>query len=778
MAPRKVPELIVRVTLTEHIEAWLNEYQCCQGCAYDLHGPGFQFGWFRFESHSQFPGGMAVSEQQFYDVDATRRIHRRDYIYSLERGKRYTVLLRRLFSWLDSEEVMVLGYLLSLANREHPSIHDMTTDLAMSSEVLKRALRSLKSKGVLFHDNLSVGDRQKPLWHISHPCRWSFSNVPFADSVDPFAHEPRTFSEHVPRLNEAREFILAQSDTIRVPNLLFRVQIGWRPRFVWAWLSQLPHDVNPTISGLSKNLQLNWRTIRQALDTLDEVGMIAIEEHQRRKFGRAVCLYFHLTDVHNWKFKVAQDLYPAPKRRPSHGITPYSVEAGKQERRDSFKPMLQSFPIEEPSDGVTPSNGSAFESRKLYFRSAESEADLHSNSVFSAGMTVLQPWLTVFQPCMTAKTPSDTPLKALIGNGSSSYNKAFIIKPIKESMEEEDARDLHSTELGNFDLEAKQLPMARIISIADSVSHVFVSSRNRKCDPRLWTDAVAGIFKTGGESAARQFTRYVADVYMARGNRPIAYNSLAIEDLSAAFLSGRSPSEIAAQETASQSESLTHALHSREKAPGGLDKVESAVDLGKASLTQTRANSERESPGCSEKENDRLRDLPSDPIKQRWLIHRIWPKLTKSQKSLLQDAWARFPVQGKAIRVFAAQDENCCLKVILASAEILQNELLGDAPPLPWGVVTLVSSSGPKLLSDASAEVARHSEIEQKSDFISEVPRSRLDAAIPILCRAFKPATRLSMKKGYARLNDGDLWHSLCGTFTEKRVRGVLSIIP
>jgi DNA-binding transcriptional regulator YhcF (GntR family) len=612
---------------------------------------------------------------------------------------------------------MVLGYLLSLANREHPSIHDMTTDLAMSSEVLKRTLRSLKSKGVLFHDNLSVGDRQKPLWHVSHPCRWSFSNVPFADSVDPFAHAPRTFSEHVPRINEARKFILAQSDTIRVPNLLFRVRIGWRPRFVWAWLSQLPHDVNPTISGLSKNLQLNWRTIRQALDTLDEVGMIAIEEHQRRKFGRAVCLYFHLTDVHEWKFRAARDLYPAPKRRPPHGITRYSDEAGRQERKDSFKPMLQSFPIEEPSDDVTPSNGSAFESRNLYFSSAESEAALHSNSVFSAGMTAFQPWLTVFQPCMTAKTPSDTPLKPLLDNGSSSYNKAFIIKPIKESMEEEDARGLPSTERGDLDLEGGRLPKARIISIADSVSHVFVSSRNRKCDPGLWTDAVADIFKTGGESAARQFARYVADVYATRGNRPIAYNSLAIEDLSAAFRSGRSPLEVGAQEAASQGESLTHALHSSEKAPVGLDKVESAVDTGKASLTQSRANSERESPGCSEKENDRLRDLPSDVTRQRWLIHRIWPKLTKSQKSLLQDIWARFPVQDAAIRAFAAQDEDCCLKVTSVSAQILKDALLGEAPLLPWETQASGCDSVPNVPWEGSCKGGdRHVEDVQKCE--------------------------------------------------------------
>jgi hypothetical protein len=267
-------------------------------------------------------------------------------------------------------------------------------------------------------------------------------------------------------------------------------------------------------------------------------------------------------------------------------------------------------------------------------------------------------------------------------------------------------------------------------------------------------------------------------VYAARGNRPIAYNSLAIEDLSAAFLSGRSPSEIAAQETASQSESLTHAPHSREKAPGGLDKVESVVHLEKASSTQTKANSERESPGFSGKESDRLRDVPSDPIGQRWLIHRIWPKLSKSQKSLLQDAWARFPAQGKAIRAFAAQDEDCCLKAISASAEMFQDALLGEAPLLPWETQASGCDSVPNLPSEGSCKGGDRHVDEQKSDFVSEVARSRLEAAIPILCRALKPATRLSMEKGYSRLNDGELWRSLCATFSEKRVRGVLSIIP
>jgi hypothetical protein len=59
-----------------------------------------------------------------------------------------------------------------------------------------------------------------------------------------------------------------------------------------------------------------------------------------------------------------------------------------------------------------------------------------------------------------------------------------------------------------------------------------------------------------------------------------------------------------------------------------------------------------------------------------------------------------------------------------------------------------------------------------------EPPRTRLELAIPTLIREYKPATRLSMEKGFSRLGDGDLWRALCGAFTEERVREVLDAIP
>ncbi len=324
------------------------------------------------------------------DMTSNCRTHRRDHIYSLDRGKRYTVLLRRFFAWLNDEEMMVLGYLLSLAKFEQPSQNDMITDLAMSDDLLKRALGSLKAKGVLFHDFLPVGRRRKFLWHIAHPCRWSGSNLPLVESTDPFAHEPRTLSDPIPRKNEARDFILSQPDTFRVPNLLFRIHIGWRTRYVWAWLSQLPDHVNPSISERMMRLRLNYRAIRHSLDTLDDAGMIVIEEHNRRRFGGWCRLYFHLTDLHDWKFKVAREDYPTPKKQPLRTISRYSVEKGWHDRRDSYEPQYQAA----SHTAVDSPSGSASYSQRLQFSSAESEQNLHFGFAFSNGTCALQPLMT------------------------------------------------------------------------------------------------------------------------------------------------------------------------------------------------------------------------------------------------------------------------------------------------------------------------------------------------------------------------------------------------
>jgi DNA-binding transcriptional ArsR family regulator len=727
------------------------------------------------------------------DMNSSRRVHRRDHIYSLDRGKRYTVLLRRLFTWLNDEEMMVLGYLLSLAKLEHPSQNDMITDLAMSDDLLKRALASLKAKGVVFHDLVPVGSRRKSLWHIAHPCRWSGSDIPLVESIDPFAHQPRTFSEPVARINEARDFILSQSDTFRVPNLLFRIHIGWRTRYVWAWLSQLPDHVNPSISELMLRLRLNYRTIRHSLDTLDDAGMIIIEEHHRRKFGGWSRLYFHLTDLNDWKFKAARDDYPAPEKRSIREVGRYSVEGGWHDRRDSYELQSQSTQYQKACEIEDSSQGSAFYSQRSYFRSAESGQDLHFGYAFSDGTSALQPEMTSFEHCMIAKMPSIMPSKPLADNPSSSYNKAYIIKAIEESREEGiaraceplDARVRIVSEPGKM-----PVPLSRIISIADSVTHVFVNNRNRKCDPALWTDTVIDVYKATGEPGARKFARFVAEVFMARGRRPIAFNSLAVEDLATAFLSGKSAAELAGsgtwavamQEAVLDAARLSHSSDSSGMPASGAHDLKAPDAEGSVSFVEAAPDSEAHDcrPGAKPKA-DRLRDLPSDENRQRWLVIRIWPTLIKSQKAALQALWSNSAGPEHAIRAFAARDEDSHMKVISTAAELLKAGILAEAPPMPWDVVPSARAMKPNVRDvpkqDSGASVLGPVRANPPASKL-EPPRTRLELAITTLIREYKPATRLSMEKGFSRLGHGDLWRALCGTFTEERVREVLDAIP
>lgn len=737
--------------------------------------------------------GVSVIDATQTDMNSSRRVHRRDHIYSLDRGKRYTVLLRRLFTWLNDEEMMVLGYLLSLAKLEHPSQNDMITDLAMSDDLLKRALASLKAKGVLFHDLVPVGSRRKSLWHIAHPCRWSGSDIPLVESIDPFAHQPRTLSEPVARINEARDFILSQSDTFRVPNLLFRIHIGWRTRYVWAWLSQLPDHVNPSISELMLRLRLNYRTIRHSLDTLDDAGMIIIEEHHRRRFGGWSRLYFHLTDLNDWKFKAARDDYPAPEKRSIREVGRYSVEGGWHDRRDSYELQSQTTQCQKACKTEDSSQGSAFYSQRSHFRSAEFGQDLHFGYAFSDGNSALQPEMTSFEHCMIANMPSITPSKPLADKTSNFYNKAFIIKAIEESREEGIARACeHSDTRVRMGGEPGKRPvsLSRIISIADSVTHVFVRNRNRKCDPTLWTDTVFDVYNAAGELGARKFARFVAEVFMARGRRPIAFNSLAVEDLANAFLSGKSAAELAESEAwaVARQEAFLDAARLPHSSDSSGMPASAADDLkggdAEGSGPSVEAAPDYEVQACrqgAKPKADRLRDLPSDENRQRWLIIRMWPTLIKSQKAALQALWSNFGGPEPAIRAFAARDEDSHLKVISFAAELLNAGNLAEAPPMPWDVVPSAQAMKPNVRDvpklDSGAPVPDSVEANPLASTL-ELPRAGLELAIPTLIREYKPATRLSMEKGFSRLGDGDLWRSLCGTFTEKHVREVLDAIP
>jgi hypothetical protein len=520
--------------------------------------------------------------------------------------------------------------------------------------------------------------------------------------------------------------------------------------------------------------------------------MIIIEEHHRRRFGGWSRLYFHLTDLNDWKFKAAREDYPAPEKRSIREVGRYSAERGWHDRCDSYELQSQSAQYQKACENEDSSQGSAFYSQKSHFRSAEFGQDLHFGYAFSDGTSALQPEMTSFEHCMIAKMPSITLSKPLPDKLSSSYNKAFIIKAIEESREEEIARASEALDVRVKMAkvhEEKPVPLSRIISIADSVTHVFVSNRNRKCDPALWIDTVTDVYKATGEPGARKFARFVAEVFMARGRRLIAFNSLAVEDLANAFLSGKSAAELAASGSwavAMQEEFLNPARLPHSSDSSGMPA--SAADVLKASGTESSVSSveaahDSEAQDCrqgAKPKADRLRDLPSDENRQRWLIIRMWPTLIKSQKAALQALWSNSAGPEPSIRAFAARDEDSHLKVISTAAELLKAGILAEAPPMPWDVVPSARAFKPNLSDvtkqDSGATVPDPVGAKPPASTL-QLPRARLELAIPTLIREFKPATRLSMEKGFLRLGDGDLWRSLCGTFTEERVREVLDAI-
>jgi hypothetical protein len=277
---------------------------------------------------------------------------------------------------------------------------------------------------------------------------------------------------------------------------------------------------------------------------------------------------------------------------------------------------------------------------------------------------------------------------------------------------------------------------------------------------------------------------------MARGRRQIAFNSLAVEDLANAFLSGKSAAELAGsgtwavamQETVVDPARLSHSSDSSGMPASGAHDLKAPDAEGSVSFVEAAPDSEAHDcrPGAKPK-TDRLRDLPSDENRQRWLIIRMWPTLIKSQKAALQALWSNSAGPEPAIRAFAARDEDSHTKVISTAAELLKAGILAEAPPMPWDVVPSARAMKPNVRDvpkqNTGAPVPGPVGANPPASKL-EPPRTRLELAIPTLIREYKPATRLSMEKGFSRLGDGDLWRALCGAFTEERVREVLDAIP
>ncbi|MDQ3234526.1 MAG: helix-turn-helix domain-containing protein [Pseudobdellovibrionaceae bacterium] len=732
--------------------------------------------------------------------EAPTKIHRRDHSFALDRDKNYTVILRLFFILFKGPELLVLGYLLSLAPSEHPGEKTMATDLSMSVKKLQRALKSLKAKGVLFHDFVVVGVRRKAIWHVSHPSRWEGSGVPFKDSTDPRAHVPLVLLKPRRRINEAREFILAnENDSMRLPNILFKVHLNWRAKLLYAWLCSQPEEVNPSISELASSLNFNWRTIRNAVKALDRLGMISIEKDRRDDFGSWIRLYHHLTDIHFWKFAAAKETYSAPKGSGLRGIRSERTEKRWQECRSAYEP-LHSHAVSSTAscDSGVPIS-SAFEVNRLHFSSAEEVRGcgqtMPNGSAFGGNSSALQGNRTAEERIRTAESSTDTPLNALSSKGSISCNNTIVKNTVKESMEEGSEPADEQCAGSRFEAQEKRILSARIINIADSAAHVFVNSRGRKCDPGLWTETVDEVNAIGGESHARKFVRYVAEVFLARGRKPMGYNSMAMEDLRDGFLKGRNPVDVAgieaggaaAPKAAPECEILADTFHSSEMVPRGAQNFETTHVKESAPIHAMEPNFDSQVPRPQPtKAVDQLRDLPSEENRLRWLVHQMWPKLRKTQKTAFREAWTAAPGPESALRAFAARDGDCHLQVLAAAAELLKSGILPKALPMPWEAAgseaapSFVAPTRTEESTNQRAQVSGSGSGQQsiRNEAGPEFSRDRMNAAMSILTHVFKPNTRLSMEKGFARLTDANLWAGLCQTFTEVRLREVLRDIP
>lgn len=701
-----------------------------------------------------------------------KKMRRREHSFALDRDHNYTVLLRSFLSKLTGAEFLILGYLISLPPGEHPAERQMAIDLAMSARGLKRALADLKSKGVIFQDFAKFGAQKRAIWNIAHPCRWRGSDLPVIDSIDPFAHQPRRLVEAGERINEARSYILNHSESFRLPNILFRVHISWRARFLYAYLCSLPEERHPSISELTASLSLNKRTARRALDVLGESGMIAVEREKLRTFGGGwLRQYFHMTDVYDWKFAVARRIYSAPKRSILRTMGLHTVEPSWQESRKDYEPQHVIARLDT-------SVGGAFGIHNQQKSAADEMHVLQSGIAFGACSSALQLHTSAFGMHTSADMPPITTLEATSRKGLGPYNNTF-----KESMEESHAREPAGGDaIGSShsrQAEKRQLS-ARIINIADSSAHVWVNSRGRRCDPGLWSETVDEVAAIGGEAAARRFVRYATEVFLARGRRPMAYNSLAMEDLRDGFLRGAPAVELAGigtdeaggaaapkipREREANSDNAAVPSNSNEK-PAPIAFVSSQdEDQGEAGRG---ADEPRSGAPASVRSQAVLRDLPEDENRMRWLVHEFWPKVRRTWKAEIARLWT-IEEPRAALHSFAGQEPAFEPILMAAAGELLKKGILPKAPPLPWETraeVTSVPTPDLPVPSSMAAESAQ------------SLARARLNEALSLLARDFKMSTRFSMEKGFARLSDEDFLKQLGATFSEDRVQEVLRDIP
>jgi hypothetical protein len=689
---------------------------------------------------------------------------------------------------LGQRELLVLGYLGSADPADHPSRAELGTNLGIQGKRTQKILDDLHARRILFRDFVAYGRRDKSLWHLSHPGWWQGCSgfTPDASTTDPASYQSLQFmrDRDRKRINQLRSFILAQDDTVRVPNLLFRMPVSWRAKYLYIRLLFLGENIQPTVDELAALVGWDWRTVRSAMNELSDHQMIAIQTADTRVFTGWKRHYLHLTDCYDWRHDQAKMQFSAPKvsRVRSLDLSP------SEPRWRAIKKQM-----------FTPHRADA----GSYTVSFQFDGQHYSAPFFCDNGN----YETAFGNCEAAKGNCEAaelslmnPVQAPARKGSGTYKKAYQDSP------QECIRVRACVDDSNAGISK-----ARAISIAEGARDVWVWE-SFKCDRALWTDEVQTFANTYGEADARRLVAYANEVLLARGRRRLAYNVTSIGMLIAGFLDQIPASEFGkdraayAANPALECEVLAHTSHSSATAfitaaDGTLPLPSTGMESAEPGPVSAAMEAQPESVDLPvAPDRDPLANLPADEDRLRWVVGRMLPKLGKSQKADLRDLWQKHGPRGAVLRFAGKSDENC-LAVMGASNELSKVGILrsADIPRLPWenpkpaegDSQTMATDCAPAQENSAASSTDSHSTLlsdfracqerrlaGEKASEGTPITRARLNNAFAVLARDMKFSARTRMLMELGKLNDADLWSRLAETFTEPMLLEVLRDIP
>jgi hypothetical protein len=707
----------------------------------------------------------------------------------LQRDGNFWVTSWKMVAALGQRELLVLGYLGSADPADHPSCAELGTNLGIQGKRTQKILDDLLARRILFRDFAAYGRRDKSLWHLSHPGWWQGCEGFAQDTstTNPSSYQSLAFirDRDRKRINDLRSFILAQNDTVRVPNLLFKMPVSWRAKYLYIQLLFLGDSSHPTFTELADSFHWGWRTVKAAMLELDKAGMIVIQTTDERRFTRWKRHYIHLTDCHDWSHVEAKVQFSAPRNSRARSLNRTPTEPRWREIRKR-NALLAPTEIE----------------RDNYTVSFQYDGEQYSAPFFCANgnyETANRNYRAAFGNCEAAELSLITPVQAPARKGSGTYKKAY-----KESQQECIRVRARADDV--------EISLARAISIADGAKGVWHWD-SYKCDKALWTEEVLEFATVFGQADARRLVDYVNAVFEARNFRPIPYNVTSIRKVVAGFLEevpaaafGQDGGAALAAKPALECEVLAHPSYSSATAftiaaDGTLPLPSTEVGSAEPGPISAASEAQPESVDLPvAPDRDPLANLPADEDRLRWLAGKLLPKLGKSQKADLRDLWQKHGPRG-GVRRFAGRSDGNRLAVMEVSEELTKVGILrsADVPRLPWEASlgaeaelrpaamnppsalespsTRGTDSHSTLLSDFR-ECQERMLAGQKPAENAPITRARLNNAFAVLARDMKFGVRTRMHLELGRLSDSDLWRRLAETFTEPRLREVLRDIP